>query len=87
MIDSDDHAGIDHMRAKRQPARATVAMLAAAAVVLGIALSALIPDAPPADDGVRPAWIGTCGGISYRWHYDPRTVPSGSDCVVERIER
>jgi len=63
-----------------------VALFAAGAVVLGIVWSALIPDAPPADDGVRPAWIGTCGGISYRWHYDPRTVPSGSDCVVERVE-
>ena len=26
MIDSDDHAGIDHMRAKRQPSRAGAAL-------------------------------------------------------------
>ena len=42
---------------------------------------------PPVDDGVRPVWIGHCGGIDYRWHYDPRTVPSGASCVVERVER
>jgi len=63
-----------------------VALFAAGAVALGIVWSVLISDAP-ADDGIRPAWVGTCGGVAYRWHYDPRTVPSGADCVVERIER
>ena len=63
--------------------------LVTAALALGVCvLAALvfryIPDLPD-DDDARPVWIGTCGGISYRWHYDPRTVPSGASCVVETV--
>ena len=67
----------------------SVALWAAVAVLVGIIWSVMFttPWRLPADDGVRPAWVGHCGNIPYRWHYDPRTTPSGSDCVIERVEQ
>ena len=62
----------------------TIAVVLAAMVVVTI-IGRLQP--PHQDDGVRPVWIGHCGGVDYRWHYDPRTVPSGQYCVVERVEQ
>ena len=59
-----------------------------AAALIVTVLAALVfrygPDLPD-DDDARPVWIGTCGGIAYRWHYDPRTVPSGANCIVETV--
>lgn len=63
---------------------ATLAMLLGALVAVTY-LERMRPSI--VDDGVRPVWIGHCGGIDYRWHYDPRTVPSGASCTVERVER
>ena len=62
----------------------TVAVILLALVVV-TAISRHVP--PPADDGIRPIYFGRCGGIEYKWHYDPRTVMSGRDCIVDRIER
>lgn len=67
--------------------------LSVTAVTLGVLVFALAVvkvagvRMQPEDDGMRPVYVGHCGGIDYRWHYDPRTVPSGASCVVERIER
>jgi len=61
----------------------TVAVMLSALVVVTI----IGRHNAPIDDGVRPVWIGHCGGVDYRWHYDPTTVMSGKDCIVDRIER